>query len=279
VLLGLAAALGAAVVFGVASILQARAAAETVGGRSERSVDPHLFVRLVRHPGFLVAVALNLVGFALHLVALRALPLFLAQVAIAASVAVTAILAVVVLHVRLGVAGWVAVGAVCAGLALVAGSAGPAGENRGGMGARSVILIAVVVVAAAGVLVARVSGSAGVVLLGLVAGLGFGLVSLAARVLPSLGIGAVLADGATYALLAAGGVAFLLYVTALQRGSVTTVTSAMVLTQTVAPALVGVILLGDQVRTGWVPLAVIGLVLALAGTSALARFEVPLTQS
>ncbi len=272
--LGLAAALGAALAFGIASILQAMAAAVTVGGRG---VDPRLLLRLVRRPGFLVAVALNLVGFLLHLYALRALPLFVAQAGIAANVAVTAVLAVLVLRVRLGVMGWVGVGAVCAGLTLVAGAAGPAGQDRGSTLARVVIVVGVVGVAAAGVLAARVparvAGGAGVVLLGLVAGLGFGLVSVAGRLLPTLTVGAVLTDAATYALLAAGAVAFLLYATALQRGSVTTVTSALVLTQTAAPALVGVVLLGDRVRPGWVPLAVLGMALSLAGTAVLARFE------
>ena len=277
--LGLAAALGAALAFGVASILQAMAAAVTVGGPG---VDPRLLMRLVRRPGFLVAVALNLVGFLLHLYALRALPLFVAQVGVAANVAVTAVLSALVLGTRLGALGWVGMGAVCGGLALVAGAAGPAGQDRGSLVVRLFILIAVVAVAAAGVLADRVAGTPGVVLLGLVAGVGFGLVSVAARLLPSLGVGAVLADAAAYALMAAGAVAFLLYVTALQRGSVTTVTSAMVLTQTAAPALAGVALFGDQVRAGWVPLALLGVVLALAGTSALARFEVvptgPVTQ-
>jgi drug/metabolite transporter (DMT)-like permease len=270
VAVGLAAALGAALVFGVASILQAAAAAGTVSGSG---VDPRLLVRLSRRPGFLVALALNLVGFGLHLYALRALPLFLAQAAIAGNVAVTAVLAVVVLRVRLGAAGCAGVGAVCLGLALITGAAGPAGQDRGSMVVRAFVLVAVVAVAAAGVLADRVAGASGVVLLGLTAGLGFGLVSVAARLLPTLAVGAVLADAATYALVAAGAVAFLLYVTALQRGPVTTVISAMVLTQTVAPAVIGVVLLGDRVRPGGFPLALAGTVLALAGTIALARFE------
>ena len=47
----------------------------------------------------------------------------------------------------------------------------------------------------------------------------------------------------------------------------------MVLTQTAAPALAGVALFGDRVRPGWVPLALLGMALSLAGTSVLARFE------
>ena len=201
--LGLSAALGAALAFGVASILQARAAAGTVAGaRPQRGpAAAHAAGPTTGLPGGGRAQPRRLRPAP---VALRALPLFLAQVAIAASVAVTAVLAVLVLRVRLGAAGWAAVGAVCAGLALVAGSAGPAGQNRAGTDARAFVLVAVLGVAVLGLLVGRVAGCAGVVLLGLVAGLGFGLVSVAARLLPSLAVGAVLADAATYALLAAG---------------------------------------------------------------------------
>lgn len=269
-MLGLAAALGAALSFGLASILQARVAAETA---AVAGIDPRLLVRMLRRPAFVAALVLNLAGFVLHLVALRALPLFLAQAGIAASIAVTAVLAVLVLRVRLGPVGWAAVGAVCAGLALVAGAAGPAGEERGSAAVRAFVVIAVLGVALAGVLAARVQGRPGAVLLGLSAGLGFGLVGVAARLLPDLTVTTLLADAATYALLAAGAVAFLLYVSALQRASVTTVTSAMVLTQTALPAVVGIALLGDHVRPGWALPALLGLALALAGTSVLARYE------
>ena len=73
--------------------------------------------------------------------------------------------------------------------------------------------------------------------------------------------------------MAAGGIAFLLYSTAMQRGSVTTATAANVVTQTAVPAVVGILLLGDRVREGWGPVAVLGFLLALAGALGLARFE------
>ena len=60
--------------------------------------------------------------------ALRTLPLFLVESAVAASVAVTAVLSVLVLHVRLGateVVALVAIGAGLTGLALTAAE-GPA---------------------------------------------------------------------------------------------------------------------------------------------------------
>jgi hypothetical protein len=66
VLVGLAAALAAAVVFGGASILQA-IGSRRVSSNSELRLAT--VGRLLRQPTFVAAVLLNLVGFALHLVA------------------------------------------------------------------------------------------------------------------------------------------------------------------------------------------------------------------
>jgi hypothetical protein len=68
-------------------------------------------------------------------------------------------------------------------------------------------------------------------------------------------------------------VAFLLYATALQRASVLTATAPLVVAQTVAPAAVGLALLGDRVADGAVPVAAAGLVLAVAGSTLLARYD------
>jgi hypothetical protein len=105
------------------------------------------------------------------------------------------------------------------------------------------------------------------------AGLGFAVVAVAGRVLPELTASALLRSPATYALLAAGGVAFLLYATALQRASVLTATAPMVLANTAAPAVVGVLALGDRVPAGAAPVAALGLVLAVAGSALLARYD------
>jgi hypothetical protein len=106
-----------------------------------------------------------------------------------------------------------------------------------------------------------------------VSGLGFAVVAVAARVLPDLSPPALATQPAAYALVVAGPVAFLLYAVALQRAAVMTATSSLVLTQTAVPALVGVLLLGDQVRPGGAGFAVLGLALAVAGAATLARYD------
>jgi drug/metabolite transporter (DMT)-like permease len=270
VLLGLVAALAAAVVFGASSILQAVGSRRLspTSGFSVRTVG-----RLLRQPAFVLAVLLNLVGFVLHLAAVRALPLFLAQAGIAASLAVTALLAVRFFHDRLTVTEWGAVAAVCVGLALLTAAAGATGEDRA-TGAMSVALFAVAAVMVAGGLAAtRAHGVVAAAGLSLLAGLGFANTALAARLLPELTVPSMLVSPVAYALPLSGALAFLLYSLALQRSSVTVATAPMIVLQTALPAVAGVLLLGDEVQSGWLVGALAGFILTAGGGVALLRFE------
>jgi hypothetical protein len=67
-------------------------------------------------------------------------------------------------------------------------------------------------------------------------------------------------------------VSFVFYATALEGGSVTVATSAVVLAETLPPAVVGVLFLGDTTRHGLAPVAVIGFALAVVSAVMLARF-------
>ena len=259
-LLGLAAALAAAVVFGGASILQA------IGSRrvsSSSGFDLGTVGRLLRQPPFVAALLLNLLGFVLHLVAVRTLPLFLAQAGIAASLAVTALLAVRIFHDQLGAMEWSAVAAVCLGLALLTAAAGETGEERA-TATSSVALFAVAAAMIAGGLVAtRGRGVVSAVMLSLLAGIGFA----------TSAVSSVIGSPVTYALGLSGGLAFLLYSLALQRSSITVATAPMIVLQTAVPAVVGVVLLGDEVRSGWAAGALVGSVLTAAGGVALVHYE------
>ena len=268
--LGLGAALLAAVVFGSSAVLQA------VGSRrveTAQRLDPRLYLQLLRQPAFVAAFVLNLVGFVLHLVAIRLLPLFLAQAGIAASLAVTALLAVLVFHDRLVRVEWAAVAAVCVGLALLTAAAGSTGEERATATLDLTLALGVVVIAAAGAVVSRTHGGVSATVLSVLAGLGFATTAVAARAVPGISVSEVLAAPAAYILPIAGALAFLLYSVALQRGAVTAATAPMIVLQTVTPAVVGVWALGDEVRSGWLAPAVVGLVLTVVGAVTLARYE------
>jgi drug/metabolite transporter (DMT)-like permease len=270
VLLGFCAALAAAVLFGSASIVQA-----TAVRRIPRSagLSTRLVVQLLGQPLFLIAMAMNLVGFSLHLIALRSIPLFLAQAGIAASLAVTALLAVRVHDDRLERADWAAVAGTCVGLALLAASSGSVGDETASGTFIVGLYAALAVLATGGFLASRMQGAVSTELLGLLAGFGFAGVSVSARVLPGLAPATVVAAPSAYALAVSGALAFLLYSVALQRGSVTGATAPMIVSQTVTPAAVGVLLLHDGIRPGWIPIAAIGFVVTGLGALQLARFE------
>ena len=269
-LLGLAAALAAAGVFGCSAILQA------IGSRrvaNDSGLSARTAALLLQQPAFLAALLLNLLGFLLHLVAVRLLPLFLAQAGIAASLAVTALLAMRIFHDRLSRVDWAAIAAVCVGLALLTAAAGQTGQQRA-TAAMTVTLFAIAAVMVVGGLVAtRMRGPVAAGVLSLLAGLGFANTALSARLLPELTVSSVLVSPVAYALPLSGALAFLLYSLALQRSSVTVATAPMIVVQTAGPAIVGVLLLGDAVRSGWAVGALAGFVLTAVGAVALVRFE------
>jgi hypothetical protein len=106
----------------------------------------------------------------------------------------------------------------------------------------------------------------------LVAGFGYGVIGIAARVLNGFEPLTLLRDPAAYAVAAAGIVSFVFYATALEGGSVTVATAAVVLAETLPPAVIGVVFLGDRTRPGLEPAAIAGFLLAVASAVMLARF-------
>jgi drug/metabolite transporter (DMT)-like permease len=277
VIFALLAAAGSAVSYGFASVLQA------IGAKSapdSGTVDPRLLARLVRQTPFVIGILFDMGGAALQFIALRTLPLFLVQATQSANLAVTAVLAVPLLKARLYARHWWAVVGVCAGLAMLAFSAGEENAKEPSFAFRLGLLACVAVLTAAGLIAGRLEKkSDGSVLgsstLGAVAGLGFGLTALGARSLTNLSLSHVIRDPALYAIIGGGVTGFLFFATGLQRGAVTAVSAAVVVGETALPALVGVLALGDHTRPGFAPLAVIGFLLAVAGALALSRFGEP----
>ncbi|MBB5871867.1 drug/metabolite transporter (DMT)-like permease [Allocatelliglobosispora scoriae] len=254
-------ALAAAVCFGLATVLQA------IGMRRAESL-----AKAVLTWPLIVGVGLDLLGFVFELAALRHLPLFLVQAAVASSLAVTAIAASMTMGERLGRRDWVAIGAVCVGLGALGLSAGPEGASRASNAFYWSLAAALIAIGVVGLILARLPGEPRTLALGLCAGLCFGILALASRTLPSLSPGDLLGEPAAYLIAGSGLVAFLIWTRALASGKVTTATAAMVIGQTVLPAAVGVLVLGDQARPGFVPVAVVGFLLAVGGALALARY-------
>ncbi|MEU0796114.1 hypothetical protein ABZ342_39150 [Amycolatopsis sp. NPDC005961] len=273
---GLLCALGAAIAYGVASVMQS-VAAQATEDSGAGGVDPKLLVRVLGQWKFVLGLSLDVLGFVAQIAALHVLPLFVVQAALAASLAVTAV-AARFLGVRLGKREWAAVAVVCAGLGLLGAAAESEGSDPVGLGFRLGLIGAVVVLAGAGIAAGKASRHIRTPALGLVAGLCFGVVAISGRIIPSLAPLDLLTDPATYTVAVAGGMAMLFYATALQRGSVTTSTAMMVLGETIFPSLIGVFVLGDRTRPGFAVVAIAGFVLAVAAALALARFGEPATE-
>jgi drug/metabolite transporter (DMT)-like permease len=273
VLIGLLLALGCSVCYGTATVLQA-AATRSVPGGSGAGVDAVLLWRAVRQWPYLAGIGLDGLGFVLQVAALRLVPIYVVAASLAASIVVTALVAVGVLSARLSPVEWTAVGVVCMGLAMLGFAAGPEGSRHGPAGLGWALLVVVAAIFGAGAAAGRVGGRWRALILGLGAGGGFGVVEIGVRLIASFDptTATFYAGPGLYAVLAGSAVGYLLLTSALSRGSVTTAVAGMVVGETVGPALVGVVWLGDRSRAGLGWMVVAGFGIAVVGSLALARF-------
>ena len=134
--IGLVAAAGVALCYGMATVLQSIGAKST---EEHEGLDPGLLVRLLRSGPYLLGLGLDGGGFALTVVALQTLPLFVVEAFTAGALAVTAVAAALWLKLPLSRAEWAAVAAVTVGLVAVGLSAGRTRRRswrRGSSGSR-----------------------------------------------------------------------------------------------------------------------------------------------
>lgn len=254
--IGLLAALGAAVIFGISAVVQAIAAR-----------DHGLFSRLMMLVGLTYVI-----GWTLHLVAISRLPLYLAQVGIALSLVVTVVIAAKVVHEPLAPRHWIAITGMVIGLAMLVGAAGPVGHHLFDTNRTLALYVALAVTAALGLVARRLSGELSGVLLGALGGIAYSGSPIATRSLvdPAWDL-TTLAPALTIFLF--GLLGFWLYSLALTRCSVTAATAPLVLLETVIPALVGLTVFGDGVRSGWSVVALIGFVVSVTGALVLCGAE------
>lgn len=254
--IGLGAALVAAVLFGVAAVVQA-VAARRYG--------------LISWLMALVGVT-YLLGWVLHLVAIAKLPLYVAQVGIAVSLVVTALIAATVVGEPLAPRHWVAIGAMVIGLAILVVSSGPVGHNLFTTNRTLGLYGGFVVMLVLGLFALRLHDARGGVLLGVLAGVAYGGSPIATRSLvhPRMDSETIV-PAITIAMF--GVLGFWLYSKALQRTSVTAATAPLVLLETLLPAVVGLVVFGDEVRDGWWVPALVGFALSTGGALVLCGAE------
>ena len=281
-LIGVAAALLACVGYGTASVLQAYGARHSTaagsgpgeelvtgsGGPTLRST-----ISAALTPAFIAGMALDLVGFAGSIVSARLIPLFLSQTIISANLVVTAVVGIAVLGVRLHRRDWAAISTVVVSLCVLGLTAGHRGAGTAHHGLHWELLSASVVILAGGVGLIRWLGPRATVAAGLIAGVLYGAMAVAVRVVDGidpLRLDLLLADPASWTIAIAGLGGFYLFTVALQLGSVNGAAAALVVGETVVPGIAGVVLLGDTARPGLGWLVAAAFVGAVTGAVAVA---------
>ena len=256
-IVGLIAAVGASVGYGVATVMQALGTRRAGG------------LAAFRQPYVLGGFALDLVAFLASLVAFQRLPLFLVQAIIAASLVVVVLVAHPVLHTPLRRADLVAAGVVVAALVVLAGAAGSQPPTTADAGVVRVALIAVAVLVVV-TIASYPKGPAWV--MGVASALGYSGVAIGVRGARTGGsLIETVWQPMTLVVVASGAIAIVAYVRALERGPASLAASLVSVGEVVVPGLVGLAVLGDTIRPGWALPAALAIAAALGGCLALAR--------
>lgn len=276
--LGVIAAGMAAVAYGVSTVLRAVGARQVAvkerdaGGRAlEMGTRPSAGSTgaAMTDPTFMLGTLMLVVGFAGGAVAARFLPLFLAQAIVSANLVVTALLGTIMLNITLHTRDWVAIYIVVLSLVMLGVSAVPQADNRGTDAFHWAILLASIVLSVLALLSVYCLGKASPIVGGAMAGLLYGMIAVAVRVLRGLDypfdMVAMLADPAAWSIAICGVSSFWVQTVALQTGAVNGVTAVLVVGETLLPSAVGVIWLGDSARPDLVWLAIVGFIGSVIG--------------
>jgi drug/metabolite transporter (DMT)-like permease len=272
----------AVVAYGVASLLQAmagRRAADETANRPEQPKQPEQperassagRTRLLVSPLVLGGLALDVLGFGAGVLALRQLPLFFVQGATAASILVTALLAVLVLHERPSRREALAMPLVLAGLVALAAAAEPGPARALALPVAIGLIVAAPLIAVLGWLCLRPGSRTPALAPAVLAGLSYGGASVAARGMTAMEHSSVLFPALVVAVAAHALLGVVLVTVAMRSAPVNTVTSVLFTTETVGPAVLGLLLLGDRTAAGMSWAAAGGCAFLVVATGLLTR--------
>jgi drug/metabolite transporter (DMT)-like permease len=256
VLLSLLAAVTAAFGYGASTVMQAVAARRAQG------------LAVVRQPLVILAFAVDLVAWLFSLVALDHLPLFVVQAVLASSLVVTVLLARAFLSAPMRRVDVVAIVAIVGAL-VVLGFAG--GEQPAPVPPDwfAPVLITTSVGLAVVALIFYPSGAP--VLLAVIGALGYSGAAVAARGAHASGdIGDTILQPLAIAIVIFGVVGALAYLRSLERGRVGANAAILSVIEVVVPGAVGIVVLGDTIRSGWDPAVAVAALVALVGCVVLA---------
>jgi hypothetical protein len=251
----------AAVLFGAGSVAQAAAVTALDDG------SPMRCTALLRHPWFVAGTLAEGAGALCHVAALQSVSMAVAQCAVSASLAVTALTARVWFGIRLGTRGIAAVGVLSVALVGLAAVAGQTGTATDTVALEIGLAAAAVLIGLAG-LVGAV-GRHGTVL-AVCSGLGFAACSTAVKLVDLSAPLAALTSIPALVAAVTGALGCLWWTLALRHTAVTTATAVVVVAEVVPPSLLAP-LLGDSVSPWFALVAPVTLGVAAAACVVLAR--------
>jgi drug/metabolite transporter (DMT)-like permease len=259
--------------YGVANLLQSIAAART---DLHQAFHPRLLLSLGRQKAYLLGLFCQFAGFLLAFLARRDLPLFLVQSAVAAGLGVTTVLGVLVLKWRLPMAEVGLLVMLGFGLAGLVIAARPAPSRQLGFAGDVGLAVVLLLIGCLGFLAVRLHGAPGSVALGSLAGLAFASAAVASRPLAGAHtLHEFVTNPLLYLLVAHSLVGQLLLGMAMQRGSTTAAVAAMDAAGAVPAAVVGLLLLGDEIHPGRGWIAGAGFLMTLIAVIGLTFYAEP----
>lgn len=263
--LSVLAALGTAICNGVSAILQ-KAGADS--HPRAKSLHPGLMFRLLGNVPYVAGALIDLVAWALTLVAVHNLPLFLVQPITGLSVIVTVLIEWLYFKKPFHMPTLLAMLVILGGLSIIASQATVQTAHAvNGFSYIFIIVILPLILLALGLWSVRVQKPWATFLLSTLAGIGFGGTAITGRMLSiDKPYWHILITLPFLSLVAYGVIGVMLFTVALQRHHASTVNAAMITFETLVPLTVGLLVLGDKPRGGSIIVILFGAVIALAGT-------------
>jgi drug/metabolite transporter (DMT)-like permease len=246
-------ALCADLVFGLGVALQQRAALEVP---EEHALRPGLLVRLAQRPLWLLGLACEIGGFALHAAALARGSLVLVQPLLTLDLVFTLAIGAAWTHTRLTRRDWFGVGCTIIGVSAFLVAAAPTSESSGTADAVGWVSCAVATTVGAGaaaVWALRTRGVGRAARFAVAAGVANAFMAVLTKAFADKlgdGIGATFGSWEPYAVVVAGVLSMLLIQTAYQAGHPTVVLPTINVVDPLVSSLIGVTLFGEAISYG-----------------------------
>jgi drug/metabolite transporter (DMT)-like permease len=262
------AALGAAMSFAVAAILQQESAQLA---SQDKSLSLRLLTDLLRRPKWLAGVGFLLAGFGLQALALSYGPVALVQPIVVTELAFAIPLAIWRRHRRAGRQEWIGIACVVAGVTIFLLAASPSsGTPNPAEGAWLASLVPVGAVAAIAVVIgASRRDQSRPMLLGAAAGLAFGVLAVLTKVttyLLSVNVGQAFLHWQPYAAIGVGIAALVVSQSAYQAGPLAYSLPFVDILEPVVAVVIGETVLGEELHVSGGILAVEAIAGAVAAT-------------